>query len=562
MLFPFRSTFMSFLKSKPFVRSAGCRGRPWWLMKPTPTATSTFPPSLAVSSFGSRQFYSSDDKDHLKTLPSNTRKSGKTLVSATVHRPTKSSRGGDGKTNDEDREMGHDDIVRLMGTPLQDPAGPLWGPDILSEDDDDVDDHDHNNHDTDSNSDEKSLDANPHATGSHKFRSFIPQWPLYDGDGRNRKRVLVLCTGGTLTMAPDPAQGGALAPVEGALSAYMQQMKELYQPNMPEFVLHEYSPFRDSSDLGPADWSTLAQDIKSNYLHFDGFVVITGTDTMAYVATALSFMLENLGKPVIFTGSQIPLCEPYNDGRRNLIMAMIFASRDTISEVSIFFHDRLLRACRATKVNTHRLLAFDSPNMDPLATIGITIDENEHLVLPPPKGALRVHSRMDTRLLTIRLVPGFDDQMIGQIIEANVEQERLRALVLQLYGTGNIPTAKKSFIEILARANERGILVIASTQCFTGSVMMGHYATGKALEEAGVISASDMTLEAIACKCAYLFGRNDLRKDEVADLIGVSLRGESKCAISQMDSFVYVTVLNAFHDVVLSLFFVSLFFFF
>jgi len=193
---------------------------------------------------------------------------------------------------------------------------------------------------------------------------------------------------------------------------------------------------------------------------------------MAYAASAISFMIENLGKPVIFTGSQIPLCEPYNDGRRNLIMALIFASRD-INEVCIFFHDRLLRACRSTKVNTYRLMAFDSPNMEPLAKIGITIDENEHLILPPARGALRVHTHMDTKLLTLRLVPGFDDELIGQMIQAGADSKSLRALVLQLYGTGNIPSVKDSFIQILADAHERGILVIASTQCITGSVLMG-----------------------------------------------------------------------------------------
>lgn len=207
-------------------------------------------------------------------------------------------------------------------------------------------------------------------------------------------------------------------------------------------------------------------------------------------------------------------------------MAMIFASRDTINEVTIFFHDRLLRANRATKVNTHRLRAFDSPNIDPLATIGITIDENEHLALPPPKGVLRVHTRLDTRLLTVRLVPGFDDEMISQMIFANVERQRLRALVLQLYGTGNIPSVKESFIDLLATASSKGILVIAATQCYTGHVMMGHYATGRALEQAGVVSAGDMTVEAIACKCAYLFGRQDLSTKAVGDLMGVPLRGE------------------------------------
>ena len=402
-------------------------------------------------------------------------------------------------TNQAGSNNDHNNKIRkLMGTPLQEPAGPLWGPDILDDD-----------HDPDG------------------IRPFIPEVP-FSNEVQERKRVLVLCTGGTLTMAPDPNQGGALAPVQGAISRYMEDMTELHSANMPEYVLHEYNPFRDSSDLGPADWATLARDIRANYLHFDGFVVLAGTDTMAYCATALSFMLENLGHPVIFTGSQIPLCEPYNDARRNLVMAMIFASRDSINEVSIFFHDRLLRANRATKVNTHRLLAFDSPNMDPLAKIGITIDENEHLVLPPPKGALRVHTKMDTRLLTLRLVPGFDDEMIGHMIEANMEKERLKALVLQLYGTGNIPSVKESFIQILSAARERGILVIASTQCFTGSVMMGHYATGRALQKAGVVSASDMTLEAIACKCAYLLGREDLEQHEIDELMGVSLRGESK----------------------------------
>ena len=229
------------------------------------------------------------------------------------------------------REQSWKEIRKLMGEPLQKPAGPLLGPDIYNSDDEGND-----------------IDGSK--------RTYIPEVSLYEGEGRMKKRILVLCTGGTLTMAPDPHQGGALAPVEGAISQYMKNIEELDNPGMPDFVLHEYSPFRDSSDLGPADWATIASDIKANYFHFDGFVILTGTDTMAYAATALSFMLENLGKPVVFTGSQIPLCEPYNDARRNLIMALIFASRDSINEVSIFFHDRLLRANRATKVNTHRLL--------------------------------------------------------------------------------------------------------------------------------------------------------------------------------------------------------------
>lgn len=386
-----------------------------------------------------------------------------------------------------------------IGKPLQTPAGPLFGSSIVDDDPDTID--------------------------PEKATHFIPQVALHASDGRRRKRVLMLCTGGTLTMAPDPTKGGSLAPVQGALVKYLEDMRELDEPNMPEIVAFEYQPFVDSSDLGPADWAVLANDIKVNYLHFDGFVVLMGTDTMAYTATALSFMLENLGKPVVFTGSQIPLCEPYNDARRNLIMALIFASRDTINEVSIFFHDRLIRACRATKVNTHRLLAFDSPNMDPLAKIGITIDENENVSQPPARGALRVHSTMDTRLLTIRLAPGFDDCMLRNLIEHSTKHS-LRALVLQLYGTGNIPSVKDSFVQLLSDATEKGILVVAGTQCHTGHVMMGHYATGRVLQEAGVVSASDMTVEATVCKLAYLYGRGDLTHTEVGALMGVSLRGE------------------------------------
>lgn len=257
----------------------------------------------------------------------------------------------------------------------------------------------------------------------------------------------------------------------------------------------------------------------------DGFVVLQGTDTMAYAASALSFMFQNLGKPVVFTGSQIPLREPYNDARKNLIMAIIFASSDTVSEVTIFFHDRLLRACRATKINTSRLLAFDSPNMDPLAVIGINIEEKEHLFLPPPRGAFRLRTEMDTRLVTLRLVPGFDDTMIIHMIRA-AQGTHLRGLILQLYGTGNMPSLKDDLIQCFKEATQAGVCVVVTTQCLTGSVLLGHYATGQALKNAGVVSAGDMTLEATTAKLAYLLGRQDLTMDEVRDLMGVDLRGE------------------------------------
>ena len=344
--------------------------------------------------------------------------------------------------------------------------------------------------------------------------------------GRCRKRVLVLCTGGTLTMSNDPLQGNSLAPVQGALTSYLAGMTELTEdPEMPEIVSHEYSPLIDSSDMGPGDWAMLARDIESNYYHFDGFVILMGTDTMAYTASALSFMLQNLGKPVVLTGSQIPLREPYNDARKNLIFAIIFASSDTVNEVTIFFHDRLIRGCRATKVNTSKLLAFDSPNLDPLAEIGINVEENAHLFRPPPRGAFKISTSMDTRMITLRLVPGFDDSCIKQMINA-ARDTHLKGLVLQLYGTGNLPSVKDDLVHCLADATAAGVVVVATTQCHTGSVILGHYATGRKLIDAGVISAGDMTLEATTTKLAYLLGHEDLSITEVRDLMSVDLRGE------------------------------------
>ena len=381
----------------------------------------------------------------------------------------------------------------------------------------------------------------------------------------NTKRVLVLCTGGTMTMVPDATNNHALTPQQGALSNYIQNhmVPELYYKygnhSMPEIVLHEYTPFLDSSDLGPDEFANVAQDIYTNYHSFDGFVVVTGTDTMSYFATSLSFMFDHLNKPIVFTGSQIPLCYPYNDARHNLIMAILFASRGgrenvdqviqntsntgnntttpgvpAINEVTIFFHDRLLRANRSTKVNTHQLMAFDSPNMKPLATIGISIQDNRELFLPPPQlsNQEQLFTNFDTRVLTLRLIPGFDDAMIRHMIERNITEQLLKGLVLQLYGTGNMPSVKKSFIDLLSYAKHQcGIVIVATTQCMTGSVQFGNYAVGTVMEQqAGVVSAYDMTMEATVCKLAYLLGRQSVDEStttqQVETMMSKSLRGE------------------------------------
>jgi L-asparaginase len=252
-----------------------------------------------------------------------------------------------------------------------------------------------------------------------------------------RKKVLLLYTGGTMGMVA--SQDGSLAPQAGYLTDRINELPEMSRPEMPIYHIKEYDPLMDSSCMGPKEWQMIATDIETNYLEYDGFVVIMGTDTMAYAASALSFMLENLGKTVVFTGSQIPFCEVYNDARRNLIVSIIFAISSDFPEVCICFNDKLLRANRAVKVNSVGLAAFDSPNFPPLATLGAFINENRELALPQPRGPFRAHKTLEAKVIVIKLVPGFDDECILALV---THSKALKALVLEMYGTGNGPSEK------------------------------------------------------------------------------------------------------------------------
>ena len=229
-------------------------------------------------------------------------------------------------------------------------------------------------------------------------------------------------------------EDGSLAPEPGYLTARIRELPELTRPEMPTYAISEFDPLLDSSCMGPSDWVKIAHEIEQNYERFDGFVVIMGTDTMAYASSALSFMLENLTKPVVFTGSQIPFYEVYNDARRNFIVSMIFASTGAFNEVCICFNDRLLRANRSVKVNSTSLLAFDSPNYPPLATLGAFINENRELGLPTPMGFFRVHTKLLAKVVVLKLVPGFDDESIMALIQYSTQ---LKGVVLEMYGTGN-----------------------------------------------------------------------------------------------------------------------------
>ena len=338
-------------------------------------------------------------------------------------------------------------------------------------------------------------------------------------------RILVLLTGGTMAMKPNAH--GSLEPSAGYLAVQMRLMPELRERRMPAYEVVEYSPLLDSGDFVPSDWQRIANDVAAAHEDYDGFVVIMGTDTMAYTSSALSFMLEGLRKPVILTGSMVPFAEAYSDARRNLVMAMIFAGCGSqVPEVCIFFGDKLLRGNRATKVDALSLGAYDSPNFPPLAKVGVALNSRYDLVLrrEPEEafGPCSAFGAMETKILVFRMIPGFDDAALLRCLEG----DKLQAVVLELYGTGTAPARREGFIEALRTAHRNGVLVVATTQCQRGGVVLCTYEVGRQLEEAGVVAAGDMTTEAAATKLAYLFGRYKGDADKVRHLVGVSLRGE------------------------------------
>jgi L-asparaginase len=249
-------------------------------------------------------------------------------------------------------------------------------------------------------------------------------------------RVLLIYTGGTMGMT---MQNGTLAPLKGYLPQRVTEMPEMHDDSMPELDVLEYDPLIDSSNVGPSDWAMLASQVRDHYYDYDGFVIVHGTDTMAYTASALSFMLEGLGKAVVITGSMIPLAAVYSDARRNLLISMIFAAQLDLCEVAIFFNDQLLRGNRAVKSDSNGLDAFSSPNFPPLATVGARISADRSKWRAPPISRLRVHTDMETSIVVLRCVPGFDDSAIGAMVRHSAS---LRCIVLSLYGTGNGPSAK------------------------------------------------------------------------------------------------------------------------
>lgn len=312
------------------------------------------------------------------------------------------------------------------------------------------------------------------------------------------------------------------APAPGFLEAQMATMPELSDPAMPAYDIGEYDPLLDSANMTPDDWFKIAKDIAARYDHYDGFVVLHGTDTMAYTASALPFMLQGLQKPVVLSGSQIPLCEVRNDARENIITSLMIASGFAIPEVCLYFSNRLYRGCRTVKVNAYGFDAFASPNYPPLAKVGTHITANWDLILPPPRRETILEARRFNKPLvgSLRLFPGITAEVVHNMLQAP-----LQGLVLEAYGVGNGPHRDDHFMATLKEATDRGVIIVDCTQCLRGSVDLSNYATGAAMARAGIISGYDMTTEAALAKMFYLFSEG-IAVEEVKKLLQTDLRGE------------------------------------
>jgi L-asparaginase len=315
----------------------------------------------------------------------------------------------------------------------------------------------------------------------------------------SRKHIYIAYTGGTIGMQKSD-QG--YVPVAGFMEKQLAAMPEFHRPEMPEYTIHEYQPLIDSSDMSPDDWQYIANDIHQNYDKYDGFVILHGTDTMAYTASALSFMFENLSKPIIVTGSQIPLAELRSDGQANLLNALHIAANYPINEVTLFFNNQLMRGNRSTKSHADGFKAFTSPNLPALLEAGINIQLSPFTELNKlPLGPLKLHSITPQPIGVITMYPGISHEVIR-----NTLRQPVNAMILLTFGVGNAPQ-NPELLGHLKEASERGVIVINLTQCLAGKVNMGGYATGCALADAGVISGYDMTSEAALAKLHFLLSK-------------------------------------------------------
>ncbi len=333
--------------------------------------------------------------------------------------------------------------------------------------------------------------------------------------------ILIIYTGGTIGMIRDE-QTNVLRPFN---------FDKVYDhiPTLRKFRykldFNCFDPLLDSSSVGPDEWVMMAEIINLNYEDYDGFVILHGSDTMAYTASALSFMLENLNKPVILTGSQLPLGELRTDGRENFITAIeIAAAKEDntplVPEVCVYFENRLMRGNRTVKYNAENFNAFISANYPMLAEVGVYIKYNTSKILKPNFKNLKAHTKLNRNVAVLKLFPGLTEEYVSSILNMT----GLQAMVLESFGTGNAPLSQW-FIDAFKTAIEKGLIVLNVTQCLTGSVEQGKYETSATLKEIGILSGKDITTEAAITKLMYILGR-ELSLKETTQLIQQPLRGE------------------------------------
>lgn len=336
------------------------------------------------------------------------------------------------------------------------------------------------------------------------------------------RKILIIYTGGTIGMVIDP-ETNSLVPFDFEnISNHVPELRKF------DFQVRSISfePLIDSSDMNPEVWIKLVTIIEENYSAFDGFVVLHGTDTMSYTASALSFMLHNLQKPVILTGSQLPLGTIRTDGKENLITALEIAAAQKnrqalVPEVCIYFKDKLFRGNRTTKYNAEHFHAFRSDNYPPLADAGIHIKYNyPYIRYTTLNGTFSVTKKMDTGIALLKIFPGINEDVVRAVLGA----PNIKAVVLETYGSGNAPTSKW-FLEAIKEALEKGVIILNVTQCLAGSVEMWRYETGVHMLDLGVISGHDLTTEAAVTKLMFLLA-NAGSEEEIRSNLNKSLRGE------------------------------------